>query len=184
MNLEKFNIFKVLIFFLGNPYTEVYLRELSRLLKLSPYTVSNILNILLENNLITRRRAANLIYFKANTKNLFYKHLKIAFNVKEISDSGLIDYITKNFTAISSIVLYGSVAKGEDSSDSDLDLLVIGQKPKRLALDEFEKKLGRDISIISFKWSEWRKNAKTNKAFYLEIISDGNPLYGYLPVVK
>lgn len=184
MSLEKFKFFKVLMFFLENTYREAYLRELARLLKLSPYTVSSNLNVLLKNNLVIKRAVANLTYFKANAKNPFYKYLKIAFNIKEISDSGLIEYILKNFTAVSSIVLYGSIAKGEDSSNSDLDLLIIGQKPKRLELNEFKEKLGRDISVLSFKWSEWKKNAKTNKAFYIEVIVDGIPLYRYLPVVK
>jgi len=109
--------------------------------------------------------------------------LKIAFSIKKIEESGLIEYLIKNVPAIHSIILFGSMARGEDDENSDVDLLVIGQR-KKLDLSKFEKKVGREIRAIVMRWGEWRIKAKEDKAFYIEITTNGIVLYGNMPVIE
>jgi len=174
---------KVLNFFLENPYKEMYLRELAKKLQLSPFAIKKYVDLLIKEGLVKDEKKANLRYFKANFNNLFFKHLKISFNVNILLKSGLVDFLKENLANVSSIVLFGSVAKGEDDKESDTDLLVIG-KEKHLNLGEFEKKIKRDINIHMFSWSEWNKKAKGDEPFYSEIICYGIPFYGELPLVK
>lgn len=166
--------------FLKNPYKETYLRELAKHLKLSPFATKKYADLLIKENIITEERKANLRYFKANTKSLFYKHLKISFNLRSIEKSGLITHIKDNIPNLSSITLFGSVAKGEDDQNSDIDLLIIGKK-KYLDLSKFQE---RQITTHFFSWSEWNKQAKDNQAFYYEVTTYGIPLYGELPIIK
>ena len=174
---------KILKFFLENPYKEVYLRELAKNLKLSVFAIKKYADLLIKEGLVKEERKANLRYFKANTNNLFFKYLKIAFNINLILKSGLIDFLKENIANISSIILFGSIAKGEDTKKSDIDILIIG-KEKPLNLEKFEKKLERDINLHIFIWSDWNKKAKKDTPFYFEIIGPGIPLYGELPIVK
>ncbi len=176
-------LWKVLQFFFSHPYKEVYLRELSRKANISVFSAKQAVDELVKKKILAERKNGNMRYIKANMNSLFFKHLKIAFSIKDIEDSGLITYLAENIPALSSIVLFGSMAKGEDDKKSDLDLLVIGQR-KKIGLGRFEKNLGREINAVIMKWAEWREHAKNDKAFYRDVITNGIILYGNMPVIE
>ena len=178
-------LLKELKFFLENPYEEVYLRELAKKTKLSPYAAKKYADMLVKEGLIKDERKANLRYFKANIGNQFFRHLKIAFSINALAKSGLVGHLMSNTANVSAVVLFGSMAKGEDDEKSDTDILAIGkEKGKHIDMREIEEKLNKDVNLHVFSWSEWNKQAKNNKAFYFEIISHGIPLYGELPIVQ
>lgn len=181
--MNKLMFYKLMNRFFEKPYDEIYLRQLARELKFSPYAVKTYTDILVKESFLAEERKANLRYFKANTKNLFFKHLKIAFNMHKIEKSGIINFLNKNISGVSSIVLFGSAAKGEDEEKSDIDIVLIG-KEKSISIAEFEKKLKKNINLHIFTWTEWNKQYKNNKAFYFDVIAYGTPLYGELPIVK
>lgn len=181
--MRKQPIMKIAEYFLDHPYQEVYLRELAKKLKLSTFAVKKYVDFLLKEDFIKEERKANLRYLRANTSNLFFKHVKIALSLKKLIQSGIIDFLKEHTINLSSIVLFGSVAKGEDSLESDIDIVAIG-KEKSVSMSAFEKKLGRSINTHFFSWSEWNKEAEKNKAFYFDVIAYGVSLYGELPIVK
>jgi len=181
--MKELRLVKVLKYFFENPYQEVYLRDLSRKLKLSPFAVKKYSDFLIKAGLIKDEKKANLRYFKANIYSLLFKHLKIAWNIDKIVKSGLIKTITNKSQSVSSIVLFGSVAKGEDTKESDIDLVVIGSK-KYIDVSEVELKLKKTINLHTFSWAEWKKQTKSNAAFYSDVIMYGIPLYGELPLVR
>lgn len=181
--MQELTFLKMLKFFLENPYEEVYLRELAKKLKLSTFAIKKYADFLVKEDLIKEERRANLMYFKANINSIFFKQLKIAFSINIILKSGLLDFLKQNLANVSSIVLFGSMAKGEDSKESDIDILIIG-KEKYLDLKKFEEKIGNEITLHIFSWSEWNENAEHNKAFYFDVISYGVPLHGEVPLVK
>jgi len=174
---------KFVKFFLENPYKEFYLRELAKKLKLSPFVVKKYSDILVKENLILEQKKANLRYFRTNINNLFLKYLKKALNINLLLKSGLTNHIKENIANVSSIVIFGSMAKGENDEKSDIDILIIG-KEKFINLDKFEENVNRKITIHIFSWSEWNKKAKEDIAFYFEIINYGIALYGELPLIK
>lgn len=80
-------------------------------------------------------------------------HLKRADNLKMIYESGLADYLGKEFAG-ATIILFGSYSRGEDIFNSDIDLTVIGRKEKHIALEKYEKDFEKKIKInffLSFK---------------------------------
>ena len=181
--MESFIPFKILKFFLENPYEEIYLRQLSKKLKLSPFVVKKYLDIYLKQGFLREERRANLRYFQANLNNLVLKHLKITYNISLIVSSGLVEFLKKEIVNLSAIVLFGSMAKGEDDKSSDVDILIVGND-KNLSFEKFEEKIGKKINEHTFLWSKWNKEAEKNRAFYFDIISYGISLYGELPIVK
>ena len=181
--MQELKFLKFTEFFLGNPYKEFYIRELAKKLKISPFATKKYADILVKEKLILEEKRANLRYLKANVKNLFYKYLKISYNVKKLLDSRFIEYLESNIANLTSITLFGSLAKGEDSEESDIDILIIG-KQKNLNLKEFENRMDKEITLHFFSWSEWNEKAKEDHHFYYEIINHGIALNGELPLVK
>ena len=181
MEFEK--IKNLIEFFFKNPYIEIHLRDLSRRLKLSPYATKIYVDYLIKNKLILEDKRANLRYLKANMQNILFRKLKLVYSISLISKSGLLDYFYKESQKISSIVLFGSVARAEDDNNSDIDLVIIGAK-KDLDLSEYEKKLKKEINLHSFSWGDWHKQYKSNNAFYSDVIIHGISLYGDLPLIS
>jgi predicted nucleotidyltransferase len=69
-------------------------------------------------------------------------------------------------------VLYGSAARGEDSADSDVDVLVSfhheeGADTVRLAT-ALRRRLGRDVDVVSLDWIERR-----SPLLLLQVIREG-----------
>jgi len=174
---------KIIKYFFKKPYNSIHLRELSRQTNTSIYSTKIIVDNLVKKEFLSEEKRGNQRLLKANIENIFFKHLKIAFSIKNIQESGIIGFLKNKIPAISSIVLYGSTSKGVDAEESDIDLLVIGQKSKIDLLD-YEKKSGKEINLIIMKWSEWREHEKTDRAFYREILKDGIALYGDIPVIE
>jgi predicted nucleotidyltransferase len=174
-------VFNALKFFIKNPYEEIYLRDFSRRLNISPNTAQRFLNLFLKENFIKEEKKANLRFFKANLDNILFRYIKKTSSVKELIEGGLINLL-KNVSSF--VVLYGSVAKGLDDKNSDIDLLIISSKKKEVdeILLVLEKRFNRTINSHTFSFVEWEKQKKDNKAFYQEIISTGINLIGEIPI--
>ncbi|NOZ80949.1 MAG: HEPN domain-containing protein [DPANN group archaeon] len=110
------------------------------------------------------RKQANLRIFRANNSNPAYRHLKIAENLQNIQESGLVPHLKETIPAVTSIVLFGSVATGTDNQESDIDLVIIGKK-KAIDCSSYEKKLGKPINHHIFSWAAWKKKQKQDRAF-------------------
>ncbi len=168
---------------MDNPYEKYYLREAARLRNMSPMTLKRSLELLLKSKLIRKEKTKNQILYSANTQNLAFRHLKISRSLSWLEDKNLIEFLKRRIHGISSIVLYGSYAKGEDDKKSDIDVMVISPAKKDL-LPELDKLLGKEVNLSVFSPAEWSRQAKSNKAFYLDVITEGIVLYGTRPVVE
>ena len=123
-------------------------RQIANLLEVSQPAVMKALPDLEKENLIkmhqdkeTKRWSIGL-----NRDNHKVMQLKRADNLKLIYETGLADFIEKEFVG-STIILFGSYSRGEDIINSDIDIAVIDRKEKQVELTKFEKELGRRINI-------------------------------------
>lgn len=172
---------KVLAFFFAHPYREIHLRELARMVRLEPSSVHRALASLLMEGLVTKRKERYASYFKASMSPVF-KMSKLAFTLAKFRKARVVQRITGSGTGLSSILLFGSAARGEDDESSDYDILVIAREC-HLTGSELAAKLGREVNLKRFTLAEWKKGAKANRAFYLEVISSAVPLFGEKPVI-
>lgn len=179
---QKITQLKVLSLFMDNPYEKHYLREAARRLKISPMTLKRSLDFLLKNNLILKEKSKNQILYSANIQNPAFRHIKISRSLSVLMQKGIVEFIKEKVPSVSSIILYGSYAKGEETKDSDMDILII-TSVKRNISGELTSLLRRDANLSLFSPSEWSRQAKTNRAFYLDVITEGVVLYGTRPVV-
>jgi len=168
----------VLNYFLNNSDKEFHLREIARKLKISSSTSKTAIDSLCKKDLVKEKKLANLRLFRCNTDNLIVKQLRITKNLQWLKEKKLIKKIKEELNP-SSIVLFGSFAKGTNTEKSDLDILVITNRKDNLKehfIDNYE------MQIITMKAAEWAKKGEKKDPFYYEIIVDGIVLYGRMPL--
>lgn len=142
---KKLNILKQ---FLEKPTKEFNVREIARLLKVSPATASKKLKDLVKEGLLKERKERILHLYKANIENDFYKDIKVFYNIRKLRKSGFVDALNR-FYLKPTIVMFGSCAYGTDIETSDFDLLIISEKTKEFSnIKEFERKIKRKIHLF------------------------------------
>ncbi len=167
--------FKVLNFFLDNPFKEFYLREIAKKLNISSSVSKKYLDLFSNKEFFIESKKVQSRFFKLNLENLQVKYLKIAHNFEILKDQRILDQILNKKKLIISVVLFGSFAKGLNDEKSDIDIIIVGSSE----YVDIESK--QEVSIKSFTWAEWKKQKTTNQAFYEEVIQTGIALYGDLP---
>jgi len=177
---DKFNRkgWVILNYFLDNPNKETHLRDIAKELKVSSSTAKIALDNLLKENFIIENKVANLRLFKCNLDNLVVRKLKTAKNLEWLNKTKIVEKVKKELNPIS-IVLFGSFAKGDNGERSDIDILVISDNKNTFK----ENFLGRhELQLIVMKPVEWHKKGKNEDPFYLEVIINGIPVYGRMPL--
>jgi len=149
-----------------------YLRELERLLD---EPVGNIRRELLrwsKAGLFLREKVGNLTYYSLNKSFPLYEELRTI-----VSKTIGIEYILKEgLKGIESIVLaiiYGSVASGEDTGDSDIDVLLIGNPDMDELVNnvqEMEKELGREINYVLYTPEEFKRKKEARNIFIIDVL--------------
>lgn len=121
--------------------------------------------------LVKRDKLMNLNIIQLNRENSQAVHLKRVENLKAIYESGIIESLEEDFPG-STIILFGSYSKGEDTIKSDIDLAVIGNKEKNLDLSKFEKVLKKEI-IINFYHSFKEINKELKESLCNGVVLSG-----------
>ncbi len=180
---QKITQLSVLKLFFDQPHSSYYLRESARILHMDPMTVSRALTLFVDDEILIKTKEKNQILYRANLENPACRYLKISYNLSWLHKKKLVDFLQNTMKTVTSVLLFGSYAKGENDENSDVDILVISLSEKKPTA-ELARLLKRDVNLISFTPSEWSQQAKTNRAFYLDVILDGVVLFGTKPVVE
>lgn len=171
-DILKNNTYKVLELFFIYPERNFHVREIARTLKLNHATVSKHLKVLKKKNLILIDKNTLYPTYYANIENETYLFYKKQYLISKIYDSEVIEKI-KKLVFPSSIILFGSAAKGTSNENSDIDLFVEAEK-KNIALFKYEKLLGHKINLLfEPKIGNLPKNLANN-------ILNGYVLYGFV----
>jgi len=108
--------------------------------------------------------------------------LKISYNLSWLYKKRVVDFILDKMKTVTSIILFGSFAKGENDENSDVDIVVISlgdDKPT----EELAEILGRDVNLLNFTPAEWSEQGEKNRGLYQDVLLDGIALYGSKPVI-
>lgn len=137
-------------------------REIAKLLLVSPTAISKTVKNLIEKRLARIQKTKTINFVSFNRDEARAINLKRVENLKIIYLSGLSDYLEEQLAG-STIVLFGSFSKGEDTNTSDVDLAVIERKDKILNLEPYEKTIHRKININFYdSWKSIHKHLKNN----------------------
>ena len=137
-------------------YRRISVREYAQIIHLSPPTASKLLQEYHQEGLLKKEEYRNFLFFYANKNSKLFIDLGRIYWFKKLET--LVAYLERDLTS-PSIILFGSLAKGEVKQDSDIDLAIFAQK-KAINLEEFEKKLKRKIQLF---WFPSLKNIKSKE---------------------
>lgn len=165
------------------PEKEFSLSDLAREAGVAKANIGNILNEFQEAELITIEKLSKIWRIKSNQTNWLFIRSKIVYNLGFVYKSGLVEFLIEHFKNPKAIVLFGSFRKGEDLSNSDIDIAIESNEAKDYQtlglreLIEFEKIIGRKIQIHLFNRESIDENLFNN-------IANGILLWGFLEVKK
>lgn len=153
-------------------------REIARKIKASPQAGLNILNELVGEKIISKeiegRNAKYRLNLSLYTKNM----LQLAETNKAkqaLSDFELRSVLEKFLPYAETIIIFGSFARGRQSKQSDLDLIIINGKKKKIL--EAKKIFPIEINIEFSTWAGFL-NALRNKAPLALEIKKNHLAYG------
>lgn len=123
-------------------------RQIANHLKVTPPAVMKALPNLERQDMIKLRKDKETKRWsiEVNRDNHKVMQLKRVDNLKQFYESGLADFLEKEFAG-ATIILFGSYSRGEDSVGSDIDIAIIGRKDKSIDLTIYEKILEREINL-------------------------------------
>jgi len=154
----------------GIDLKELHLREIQRRSGLAIETVRKEANNLELLKLVIKRKDSNRTYYKANTKHLLYDEIhKIV-----IKTSGLREILQEalNDDNIKFAFVFGSMVKGNVSSESDVDLFIIGEVGLRTISNLLKvpcQELGREINPHIMTSEEFIKRKKEGEHFISQV---------------
>ena len=164
---------RILALLLLNQAEEFYLSRIIRRIGMGRGAVQRELESLTRGMVIERERKGHQVFYKANTNHPAYKELRMLM----VKTFGLRESIREALRPISGKVkvafIYGSVAKGVDDADSDVDLLVIGDVTFGEVIDaikELEQNLGREISPLVYSLKEFKRKIKDGHHFTRSVV--------------
>ena len=128
--------------------TKLNQRQIARALNVTPPAVSKALPLLEKIGYIVvmRDKETKRLSIELNKRNHRVMQLKRVDNLRQLYESGLVDYLEDKYPG-ATIILFGSYSRGDDIVNSDIDIAVIGRKEKKLNLSGYEKYLERKINI-------------------------------------
>jgi predicted nucleotidyltransferase len=164
------NCINVLKLFLYRPKYELYQSEVIKRSGVSQNTTIKLLNMLTESGILSVEIKAGSKFYSLVLDNPVSKQLKVLITVTGLYD--LTRYLAdKNVE----IYLFGSAARGEDTENSDIDLLVIGSIGKNSLSSLFENirnYFQREVSPVIYTPIQYSNLPEKDRAFYESIEKD------------
>jgi len=185
MNIfDRYGYWKVLGFFLKRPGTEVFVKELSRTLNISPSSSNSALKYFHKLGILDKSERGPAHFYALNNDFPLVQSLKRTFILFVLEEIHFSESCAESEPNLISLSIYGSFANGTFDEKSDLDLLMIGgdkTKLRRIA-DLLERKLDHEINIECFSIADWQKMKNKNDVFYREIVRNHILLTGVSPI--
>ncbi len=183
MFYEKTASMRILDIIFKYPEKEFSLSDLAREAGVAKANIGHILDKFQKADLISIEKLSKIWRIKANQTNRLFITSKIILNLTSIYRIGLVEFLVDYFKNPKVIVLFGSFRKGEDISNSDVDIAIESDETKTnkiielKELSEFERIIGKRIQIHLF-------NRETVDINLFNNIANGIVLWGFLEVKK
>lgn len=165
---------KVLGWLFFHPDKRYFVRQLTALLKEDSTNISRELARLEKMGILVSTQVGRQKHYQANKKCAIFEEL-CGLAVKT---TGLADVLREALAPISgqiaSAFVYGSVASGEATSVSDIDLLVVGDVDEmelHRALSEAENQLARPVNYTFMSQLEFHERRSEKGGFLARVLS-------------
>lgn len=158
----------------GQPEREFHLSELRRLTGLGSASLQRELNRLAKAGLVHSERVGNLRRFKANSQSPVYGEL-VGLTRKTLGVEPMLREALQSLAPdLQAAWIYGSVAKQDDTAQSDIDVMLVG---KNLLLGKvlellvpLEAQLGRKINPTCYTPAEFQRRRAEPDSFVYRVL--------------
>lgn len=158
----------ILALLYGHVDQSFYVRQIARHLKASVGTVQRELERLTQTGLIKRSASGNQVYYQVDDSNPVFTDMRSLVN-KTVGVFNVLENILKPLAErITVAFVYGSVARGEETAKSDIDLMIIGEVKLDEILSQMEKieqTLGRPANPTVYSAKEFRSKIEAGNHF-------------------
>jgi predicted nucleotidyltransferase len=158
----------ILALLYGHTDERFYLREIARRAGTGIGATQSELRQLTDAGLIHRVRRGHQVYYQANRENPIFAELKSIL----AKTSGIRDVLNEGLAPLADRVklafVYGSIARGEETESSDVDLMVVGEVSFAevvSTLSDIESKLGREVNPTVYGPREFREKLAAKNHF-------------------
>lgn len=166
---------RVLGLLFGRVGQSFHTNEIVRLARSGSGAVNRELKKLAAAGLLTATRRGNQMLYQANPDSPVFAELRGLI----AKTSGVADHVRLVLAPLAGQIhlafIYGSVARGTDGPDSDVDLLVISDTLSYgaiyPALADAEASIGRPVNPSVYSLSEWRKRVDEENAFVTRVMA-------------
>lgn len=155
---------KVLYFLLEHPVRDFVESEIQKAISISKSGMNYALRDLVTAGFVSREKRGKSYFYTLNHKAPVIKQLKVLKTVTQIES------LLKKLRGFSSrIILFGSSSRGEDISDSDIDLFIVSQSKERIeeAIKKFKSR--RKIQAVVRSSLRFAETKRTAPIFYKQI---------------
>jgi predicted nucleotidyltransferase len=165
---------RVLGLLLLNPDATYHVRELARLTCTSAGTLHKELTKLTQAGLLRRQEVGHQVRYSANRDCPIFDELASILR----KTSGLVDVLASALSSVEKNVtlafVFGSVARGEQQSNSDVDVMLVGSlgfADAVQALHPVQATLQREINPVVYSVDEFRRRAASDDSFIREVLA-------------
>jgi predicted nucleotidyltransferase len=153
----------------------LHVREIARLTGVPAGSLHRELRSLADAGLLLRIKNGNQVQYRANKEHPIYPELAGIFR----KTVGLADMIRDALTPVSERIdaafIFGSVARGEETATSDVDVFILGDLPfvdSVGALAPFQERLGRHINSVLMRRTDLRKKRRERDNFVERVMKE------------
>ena len=157
----------------GHPDRRFFMRELARGARATPSVLQRDLSALTGAGILLRSKEGRQVYYQANSRCPIFGELKglvaKTFGIADI----LREMLAPHRASIDLAFIYGSVAKAEHTSRSDVDVLIVGRLQLGTiaqALLDAEAKLGRPINLTLYTRREFAQKVVAGDHFLGKVL--------------
>jgi DNA-binding transcriptional ArsR family regulator len=150
-----------------------YASELARRLGVPSSSLQRDLHGLTEVGILKTHRQGRMVYYQANRESPVFSDLRGLL----LKTAGLVDVLAQALKPVAAKVdaafVYGSIASGKEQSDSDIDLMVVGQaSPADIALPlrRARELLGREINPTVYTPAEFSRKCTASDHFLTQVL--------------
>jgi predicted nucleotidyltransferase len=162
---------EILRTFFARPGVVRHVRELARELGRSATIVGQELDRLERTAILTSERIGRARRYRVDEQSPIASEIRSLVQ-KTIGVEARIQDAIADLQGIDEAFLYGSYARGDERSTSDLDLFVIGPVDQELLserLTEAERDLGRDVNVASYERDEFERLRREGDLFIARV---------------
>ena len=157
----------------GQPDRWWYLSELAQYLQTTPSSLQRELKSLVASGLLRERRDGKRLYFQTETKSPIFAPLREIFEQTLGAAAALEDALVQVEKDICVAFIYGSVARAEDHTMSDVDLLVVGSIGLSVLspiMQKLEQHFNREFNVTCYSRAEFSEKIQSQNHFLTNIL--------------